>query len=95
MSNYVCVNGHDRCDQMYPGPDCSYCEKRMTDHEAKAIIQALTDARNEALEEAALWVIAKAKEHDTAETGGDEWDEASQDTAEHIAAAIRAMKEGE
>ena len=24
---YKCVHGHDRCDQMLPGPDCPYCEK--------------------------------------------------------------------
>lgn len=25
---YVCINGHDRCAQMYPGPECPYCERR-------------------------------------------------------------------
>lgn len=24
---YTCVGGHDRCDQMYPGPTCPYCER--------------------------------------------------------------------
>jgi hypothetical protein len=24
---YVCVNGHDLCDWMLPGPDCPYCER--------------------------------------------------------------------
>jgi hypothetical protein len=24
---YRCVNGHDRCAMMLPGPDCPYCEK--------------------------------------------------------------------
>ncbi len=24
---YICVNGHDHCNQMYPGPDCPYCER--------------------------------------------------------------------
>ena len=24
---YKCVHGHDRCDQMLPGPGCPYCEK--------------------------------------------------------------------
>ena len=27
MSDYRCVHWHDRCNQMYPGPDCPYCEK--------------------------------------------------------------------
>ena len=26
MTYYKCVHGHDRCDQMYPGADCPYCE---------------------------------------------------------------------
>jgi len=26
--DYKCVNGHDACDQMYPGPECPYCEKK-------------------------------------------------------------------
>lgn len=25
--DWRCVHGHDRCDQMYPGPDCPYCER--------------------------------------------------------------------
>jgi hypothetical protein len=25
-----CVNGHDRCDQMYSGPDCPYCDRVLT-----------------------------------------------------------------
>lgn len=24
---YKCVNGHDRCNEMYSGPECPYCEK--------------------------------------------------------------------
>jgi DNA-directed RNA polymerase subunit RPC12/RpoP len=27
MTDYRCVNGHDRCDQMYPGSNCPYCER--------------------------------------------------------------------
>ena len=27
--DWRCVNGHDRCDQMYPGPECPYCERRV------------------------------------------------------------------
>ena len=27
MQKYKCINGHDRCAQMLPGPDCPYCEK--------------------------------------------------------------------
>ena len=27
MSGYKCVHGHDRCDQMHPGPECPYCVK--------------------------------------------------------------------
>lgn len=26
-ADYRCVNGHDRCSQMYAGPDCPYCEQ--------------------------------------------------------------------
>lgn len=26
MSEYRCTRGHDRCDQMIPGPECPYCE---------------------------------------------------------------------
>lgn len=22
-----CVGGHDRCNQMYPSPECPYCER--------------------------------------------------------------------
>jgi hypothetical protein len=25
--DYRCVNGHDYCNQMYPGPNCPYCER--------------------------------------------------------------------
>jgi hypothetical protein len=25
---YHCVNGHDRCHEMLPGPDCPYCERQ-------------------------------------------------------------------
>lgn len=31
VPEFRCVNGHDRCDQMYPGPDCPYCERRSHD----------------------------------------------------------------
>ena len=24
---YRCVQGHDKCAEMYPGPDCPYCER--------------------------------------------------------------------
>lgn len=24
---FRCTNGHDRCGQMYAGPDCQYCER--------------------------------------------------------------------
>lgn len=27
LTRYKCVNGHDRCGQMYAGPDCPYCER--------------------------------------------------------------------
>lgn len=26
--DYVCVNGHDACGEMYAGPECPYCEIR-------------------------------------------------------------------
>lgn len=26
-SDYRCVHGHDKCNEMYPGPDCPYCEQ--------------------------------------------------------------------
>lgn len=26
MINYTCINGHDLCNQMHPGPNCPYCE---------------------------------------------------------------------
>lgn len=26
MREYVCVNGHDRCNTSYPDSDCPYCE---------------------------------------------------------------------
>ena len=29
---YKCVNGHDRCDQMYPNKDCPYCEETPRQH---------------------------------------------------------------
>lgn len=25
--DWKCVNGHDMCDRMYPGPECPYCEE--------------------------------------------------------------------
>jgi len=25
---WVCVNGHGKCGEMYPGPDCPYCEPK-------------------------------------------------------------------
>ena len=24
---YRCVHGHDKCSEMYPGPECPYCER--------------------------------------------------------------------
>lgn len=27
MSKYRCVHGHDRCGEMYAGPECPYCER--------------------------------------------------------------------
>jgi len=27
-TGYKCVNGHDECGNMYPGPQCPYCEVR-------------------------------------------------------------------
>lgn len=24
---YRCVHGHDKCAEMYPGPECPYCER--------------------------------------------------------------------
>lgn len=26
---YRCTQGHDRCGEMYAGPDCPYCERRI------------------------------------------------------------------
>lgn len=41
MTEYRCVNGHDRCDQMYPGPDCPYCELYFSDKEISVMRHAL------------------------------------------------------
>lgn len=27
MTEYRCVQGHDKCAEMYPGPECPYCER--------------------------------------------------------------------
>lgn len=24
---YRCIHGHDKCAEMYPGPECPYCER--------------------------------------------------------------------
>lgn len=35
MTDYRCVNGHDKCGEMYAGPECPYCER--TDDTSAAV----------------------------------------------------------
>lgn len=37
MTEYICVNGHDRCDQMAAGANCPYCERKRRHKNTSAI----------------------------------------------------------
>ena len=37
MNRYKCVNGHSKCREMYPGPECPYCELRIRARTGKAV----------------------------------------------------------
>lgn len=48
LGGWKCVNGHDACSQMYAGPECPYCEKKLGGKEAilALIDQPAEDAMN-------------------------------------------------
>ena len=50
MSEYRCVHGHDKCAEMYPGPECPLCEKRQKQRNAiglRRVLLALARKKSE------------------------------------------------
>jgi hypothetical protein len=43
MTEYKCVKGHDRCDQMYPCKECPYCERIPRKKRKRSPASALKD----------------------------------------------------
>lgn len=89
---YRCVHGHDKCAEMYPGPECPYCE-RITDLErAYALVHsdpehieaALAAARREGAEEMRKQceAVMEAFAHRTKQTGAEEMRERAAELAE-------------
>jgi hypothetical protein len=79
MSDWKCVHGHDRCDQMYPGPDCPYCERIPRRRKESDAVATVREKECEA--------CAKLIDDYRANHGG-----ATGPELEVIAAAIRARK---
>lgn len=43
---YICTNGHGKCSEMYPGPECPHCETRDPIAErVTAILASIENAR--------------------------------------------------